>query len=270
MHLQAWLTDAAQQLEAAGIGTARLDCLVLLEDLLHKNRTHLLAHPETGLTVEQLRVLAQQVQRRSGHEPLAYIRGKTEFYGRDFLVDKRVLEPRPESETMIDLFKQLSEITHIIDLGCGSGALGITAHFLQPKAIVTLIDIDPGCLAVARTNLKKHNVPANVFQGDLLQPLPTDFPFANTVILANLPYVPETYQINQAALQEPRQAIFGGADGLDLYRQLFKQAAQLADKPHYILTESLPFQQEALRDIARGHSYDQLQKDDFIQLFGVY
>src|SRR4051812_18952492 len=94
-------------LRDAGIGTARLDAMVLLEDCLSKDRAHLLAHPELELTAEQEKLLDAQIKRRLAHEPLAYIRGKTEFYGRDFLINKYVLEPRPESETIIDLLKKL-------------------------------------------------------------------------------------------------------------------------------------------------------------------
>lgn len=273
MLINDWLTQAAEQLKTAGVGTARLDCLVLLEDILHKNRTHLLAHPEIKLTDEQLKRLNRHVKRRCQHEPLAYIRGKTEFYGRQFGVDKRVLEPRPESETMIDLFKKLPAITHIIDIGCGSGALGITAHFSAPTAELTFIDIDPDCLKVTRANLKKHKIRAKVLHGNLLNPLSSVLLLDKAVLLANLPYVPTTYQINQAAFQEPKTAIFGGTDGLAVYRQLFDQISQRFTKhqakPAYILTECLPFQHKALAKIAKSHHYQQLKEDDFIQLFSV-
>ena len=105
MHVGDWLKTATQKLQQAGIATARLDCLVLLEDYLNTNRTQLLAHLERELTVEQIKWLSLRLVRRAKHEPLAYIRSKTEFYGREFIVNKHVLEPRPESETMIDLLK---------------------------------------------------------------------------------------------------------------------------------------------------------------------
>src|SRR5688572_20708013 len=101
------LALATRQLEAVDIPTARLDVLVLLEDLIGKDRTWLLAHSEHELTIDQLTTLDQQVARRAGHEPLAYIRGKTEFYGREFAVSPHTLEPRPETETMIELAKPL-------------------------------------------------------------------------------------------------------------------------------------------------------------------
>src|SRR5262249_19502845 len=99
---QDWLTRTERQLTDAGIGTARLDALVLLDDELNKSRTQLLAHPELLLSPKNMHVLKGLVSRRAQHEPLAYIRERTEFYGRAFLVSQAVLEPRPESETMIE------------------------------------------------------------------------------------------------------------------------------------------------------------------------
>src|SRR3990167_7586357 len=109
MRVEAWLKQATQELETAGIGTARLDCLVLLEDLTGKDRAYLLAHPEFPVKGSTFHKLEKQIEKRKKHVPLAQIRGKTEFYGREFIINQDVLEPRPESETMIELLKELIE-----------------------------------------------------------------------------------------------------------------------------------------------------------------
>ncbi len=270
LTMSQWLTKATKKLEESGIGTARLDALVLFEDATGKNRAWLLAHPETRLDKvardpTSSRLLDEWVERRAGHEPLAYIRGRTEFYGRKFKVDKRVLEPRPESETMIDLLKTLPlpKTRHIIDVGTGSGSLGITAALEIPGSTIELIDIDPGCLKVARQNLKLHKVTAELVHGDLLEKTkrPAD------VVLANLPYVPDSHTINEAAMQEPKIAIFGGLDGLNLYRKLFTQFTKNSQQPKYVLTESLPFQHQELEKIAGSHKYKLHKEDDFIMVF---
>ncbi|MCA9331426.1 peptide chain release factor N(5)-glutamine methyltransferase [Candidatus Saccharibacteria bacterium] len=270
MTISVWLAYAKDKLESAGIGTARLDSQLLLADILQQDRSWLMAHLDTIVTDETRAQLEPQLLERAKHVPLAYIRGKTEFYGREFLVDKRVLEPRPESETMIDILKKLpgsnESNLEIIDVGTGSGALAITAKLELPQATVVATDIDPGCLQVAETNASKHHVDINFTQGDLLEPI-SNAPGLSVVTLANLPYVPDDYQINQAAMQEPRLAIFGGSDGLDPYRKLFAQAASFYDKPSYILTESLPPQQKQLALIAARHGFRQIQTDDFIQVF---
>src|SRR3989344_7663067 len=96
------LKKATNTLKAANIGSAQLDALVLLEDEVGHDRTWILANPEQSILAHSLKKLNKKLVRRANHEPLAYIRGFSEFYGRRFKVNKRVLEPRPESETMIE------------------------------------------------------------------------------------------------------------------------------------------------------------------------
>lgn len=265
MKVGTWLHDATQELLSAGIETARLDCLVLMEDILNKNRTHLLAHPDEELTIAQLDTLKQYIVRRANHEPLAYIRGHTEFYGRTFLVDKHVLEPRPESETMIEMLlaAALPAQPHIADIGTGSGALGITAALELRTAHVDLIDIDHAALAIAEKNVNMFSIKSKLIQSDLL----TNLSITYDVILANLPYVPDNFHINPAAQAEPRIAIFGGPDGLDLYRRMFAQISQLKRKPLFVFTETLPPQHENLALIAKDAGLHVTAHNDFIQQF---
>lgn len=277
MMLQQFLGDIQQQLERADVSTARLDCLVLLEHVLSKNRAYLLAYPELEINNTQVRHVQKLINQRARHMPLAYIIGKTEFYGREFIITPAVLEPRPESENIIDVLKVLAnkhynsaqENIRIIDVGTGSGALGITAALEIPGSQVILTDIDEAALDIARQNCQHFELDIPCTVNDLLAPaanLETNF----DIVLANLPYVPNDYQINKAALHEPTRAIFGGLDGLDLYRRMFVQLQQLTDlKPSHILTESLPFQHEALSAIAKKQGYTEILNDDFIQLFSI-
>ncbi len=301
MIVQEFLKSSVAKLKRAGIGTARLDCLVLLEDATGHDRAWLLAHPEYKLNVKgrTFHKLVKQVTQRQKHIPLAQIRGKTEFYGREFIINKYVLEPRPESETMIELLCRLDpfdfaqsklrgEISRqakddliIVDVGTGSGALAITAKLEIPKAEVIATDIDPHCLKIARQNASKHNANIKFYRSNLLNFLDSkkyktmfnlDYRSNKVksrqyVVLSNLPYVPDSYEINQAALHEPKIAIFGGPDGLDLYRQMFEQISKLDQKPAFVLTESLPFQHKGLATIAKKVRYKQIKEEDFIQVF---
>ena len=286
MNTEDWLNQATSQLEAADIGTARLDCLVLLGDLTDKNRAWLLAHSEFELSSQQLAKLNKKVAQRVEHTPLAYIRGFTEFYGRKFAITPDVLEPRPESETMIELLKDIvarhetrdssrknSQLEtrdprlSVIDVGTGSGALAITAKLELPKTEVTAIDIDPKCLKIAKQNAKTLNAEIVFFQGDLLTPLGSRVYNLPSVILANLPYVPRSWRINRAAEQEPRIAIDGGSDGIDVYRRLFDQIKELSGPPRYVLTEALPPTHKNLAQLARLAGYRQLKSQDFVQVF---
>jgi release factor glutamine methyltransferase len=266
MKLEEWLRNATQRLNDAGITSSRLDVLVLLEDALNTNRTQILAHPETVLTDVQLSELDAKVARRAQHIPLAYLRGHVEFYGRDFLVNEHVLVPRPESETMIELLLQLKLKQHIklADVGTGSGVLGITAALVLGLEHVYLTDIDASALELAGRNAKRHKVPVKLAQKNLIN----DYNEVFDVLLCNLPYVPNEGPINKAAGHEPSLALFGGPDGLDVYRELF---LQLVNQPHdmakFVLTESLPHQHTELTRIAKTAGFEQTKHQDFIQVF---
>lgn len=267
-----FLARAVQELSKAGIATTRLDTLVLLEDVLNTNRAHILANPDLLITHSQYQKLQKVVSRRLEHEPLAYIRKTTEFYGRNFYVDHRVLEPRSESEAIIDLVKELDlpTDTTIIDVGTGSGALAITTKLEIPSALVVGSDIDRGCLKVAARNAKRLSADVLFMRSDLLTSLKLAPATTQAVmLLCNLPYVPNDSHINQAAAHEPAMAIFGGPDGLDLYRRLFEQTTTLTPQPIYIITESLPPQHQHLQTIAEQSNYSLLKTTDFIQLFGL-
>lgn len=265
MRLKNLLSRGQKKLDEAGIPSARLDCLILLEDMLHKDRSWILAHPEYEITASQIRKLDRKLDRRIKHVPLAYIRGHTEFYGRKFKVNRHVLEPRPESETMIELLLNLKlpNKPAIADIGTGNGALGITAALEIPGSRVDLYEISSGALAVAKHNVHMHELHLHARKMNLLsRPLrPYD------ALLCNLPYVPDSWEINQAALAEPKIAIFGGKDGLDLYRKLFKQLQRFTWKPSYVITESLPPQHEALAAIAVEYGFTIHSSSDFIQIF---
>lgn len=273
MKIAEWLKQAEMKLTEAGIGSAQLDALILLEDELGKDRAHLLAHPEIILETPAqgytLCRLEAKLERRLKHEPMAYIRSFSEFYGRNFKIDKRVLEPRVESEAMIELLLNLNlpAAPQIADIGTGSGALAITAKLELPEAQVLATEIDKAALEVAKQNAKELGADIKFLQGDLLQPLLSTNYYLPTTILANLPYVPNNWQINEAAAMEPRVAIFGGVDGLDLYRRLFGQISARAHMPQFVLTESLPPQHQKLSDIAASHQYKLHKSNDFIQVF---
>lgn len=272
MNIGQHIKKSSVLLKNSGIETATLDVLILLEDILNVNRAQLLAHPDSELTIKQQKILGLQIKRRKNHEPLAYIRGKTEFYGHEFMVNKHVLQPRPESETMIDMLKKLNLKTpKIADIGTGSGVLAITAKLEITKAQIIAIDIDKKALDVARQNARKHKVTVKFLQGNLLEPIYKLGPkTGGLVLLCNLPYVPNNFHTNLSVGYEPKHAIFGGSDGLDLYRELFNQLDPSFVSQHtvpYILTESLPVQHKALARIAQKKGYALRQTTDFIQLY---
>jgi release factor glutamine methyltransferase len=270
MTIKEWLVQAEQRLKLEDITTARLDSLVLLSDKLNKSKAWILANDDTLISSEDQRVLAKLVDQRSKHIPLAFVRGKTEFYGRNFVINSHVLEPRPESETMIDLLKSLplngskrTTLIHLLDIGTGSGALAITSQLELNNAQVDACDIDEKALEVAKSNVDLFTLNISVIKSDLLSSISKSY----EVFLCNLPYVPDDFAINRAAMHEPELAIYGGPDGLDLYRKLFNQLMTYQNKPLYILSESLPPQHSKLAEIALKSGYTVHSEEDFIQVF---
>lgn len=269
-----WLKAATEKLKEAGVATARLDCLVLLEDVLNKDRSYILAHGEEEIDTTTRKKLDEQIKRRIKHEPLSYIRQKSEFYGREFMVTPDTLEPRPETETMIMLLRNLvqsteSRVQSVIDIGTGSGCIAITVKLENPNLEVFATEINKNALLVAKKNARNLGADIAFYQGDVLSPLPDAVLSTSYSVLANLPYVPDSHTINQAAMFEPKVAIFGGSDGLDLYRQLFDQIKELNHKPTYVLTESLPFQHQDLEAVAKSAHYVLQKTEDFVQLFAI-
>lgn len=268
MQISTWLKSSENKLKIANILTSRLDSIILLEDTMGKDRAWLLAHPEYELNMKQIEILNNQIQRRFQHEPIAYIRCKSEFYGREFKVNKHTLEPRPETETIIEMLKglALTKPLTIVDIGTGTGCLAITAKLEFPDCRVVATDIDSKCIQTSRKNAEHYKTSIEFRQGNLLEPFRNDLS-EEWLIIANLPYVPDDHVINKAATFEPKHAIFGGPDGLDLYRIMFQQIDGINNKPIYILTESLPFQHTKLSTIARKSGYKQIKETDFSQCF---
>jgi release factor glutamine methyltransferase len=275
VNVSAWLADAQSHLVSAGITTARLDCLVLLEDAIGKDRSWLLSHPEYELQGSEIEILHTKVVQRAKHIPLAYLRGHAEFYGREFAVSEHTLVLRGLAAD-----GKLPAEPRILDIGTGSGCIAITAALELPQAHVSACDIDKKCLQMAAQNAAALGAHVQFFASDLLDSAePSNHAesggtsMSYDILLANLPYVPDNFQINTAATHEPRHALFGGPDGLDLYRRLFAQTtmqdkqSSVEAKPLYILAESLPPQHESLAHIVKAAGYRLQQTDDFIQLF---
>ena len=256
MSVGEFLTVNTALLRDAGIHTARLDCLVLLSDILNTNSAHILAHLDSPLTNRQQHALESAIQRRVTHEPLAYIRNTCDFFGRSFYVNRYTLVPRPESESMIELLQEMPVLQSetVIDVGTGSGALAITAKLERPQAVVIGLDISRRSLAVAKRNAVSLGAEVSFMQSDLLTSL-QPCPPAPVTLLCNLPYVPASYTINQAASYEPSIALFGGIDGLNLYRRLFRRLDVWQTGGLCLITESLLEQHETLASIAKKHRF---------------
>lgn len=265
MTISDWLIDSMVLLQKAEVHGARKDCLILLADAFEKDKSWVHAHAQEKLTTDQVLMLDAQVARREKREPLAYIRGKQAFYGRDFLVNRSVLIPRPESESFITLLKEIKP-RYIDDIGTGSGCLAISAALELPNSQVFAIDNDLRALRVARANAKELGAKVGFVHSDMLR---STTPIGNDkkAIIANFPYVPDGFVVSQEIGYEPKHAIFSGEDGLDHYREFWKQVSELDDKPAYILTEALLDQHLDTEELAEKAGYKLQKTDVLVQLF---
>jgi release factor glutamine methyltransferase len=253
------LAQAARRLRNDGVDSPQLDAELLLVHVLQSNRASVLTWPERRLTPKQLTAFRDLVARRGAREPLAYIVGHREFFGLDFLVDPRVLIPRPESELLVEqalsIATELQTSTPqptITDVGAGSGAIAVTLAVRLPQAAIYALDSSPGALEVTAENARRHGVSDRVLclEGDLLAPLPG----AVDLIVANLPYVTTNeWQGLPPEIRdhEPRAALDGGPDGLAFIRQLLALAAPHLRPGGSILLEIGASQGAAVTDLAR-------------------
>jgi release factor glutamine methyltransferase len=236
-------------------GSASLDVQTLLGEVLAVNRVYLLAHPERELTPEQAQRFTTLVDRLAAGEPLPYILGRRAFYDRDFAVTPAVLIPRPETELLLE--QALAFVKHkpdsvVVDVGTGSGALAVTLVALYPQAQVYATDISPDALNVARLNAQTHSANVTFYQGNLLEPL-IEHSIQVDMLMANLPYIATGDLPNLAVSKyEPRLALDGGADGLDLIRELLRHVPVVCKSNTLVLLEIGPDQGRAVLDLAHN------------------
>lgn len=223
-RILAW---GVQSLQEAGIPTARLDAEVLMGAVLGLSRTQVLTRSHTTMLRHPRGHYVTLIQRRLRGEPVAYMLGRKEFYGRDFFVDRRVLIPRPETEELVDRCLDVLEgrpAPRVADIGTGSGAIAVTLAAERPDATIIATDVSADALTVAENNARRYQVNLTFRQGSLLEPLQGELPF--DLIVANLPYVgtdeAETLSADVRDF-EPHTALFAGADGTALFPLLFEQ-----------------------------------------------
>lgn len=264
-----WLHTATNQLKEAGIPSARLDAEIILAHTLRRSRTYLHAHDDEILGDRDEEIANARLLLRCDRTPVAYIIGHKEFYGRRFKVTPSTLIPRPESETVITLLKELlpkglsliqEQPQRLVDIGTGSGCLGITAKLEMPELSVTLCDISNHALNVAKTNAKNLEADVTILRSNLL----ADYPFAPSIILANLPYVDPQWERSPETNYEPKEALFADDSGLALIKQLIDEASVRLTKDGLVLLEADPRQHSAIARYAKSHGFAVRGHRDFI------
>jgi release factor glutamine methyltransferase len=246
------LTAAIEAFEAAGIQMPRLDAEVMLTSITGRDRSDLVASPETTLTPAESRSFSTAVRRRLRREPVAYILGTKGFRHIDLIVDPRVLVPRPESEMLVELALERRPST-VLEIGTGSGAIALAVADEIPGCEVLATDISADAVAVARANAVNLGLDDRVefIEGSL--PDEGDF----DLILANLPYVAESDRLEpEVRSWEPDVAVFGGKSGYEVFESVLAELAESSITTRTIGLEIGQDQGEVVGELVRGAGFE--------------
>lgn len=243
--IKSWLLQSSRDFLQAKIPSPHLDAELIMRHILKKDSTWLVAHDDKIIPKEDLQKLEFCKLQRLARTPIAYIVGKKEFYGRDFYVTKDTLIPRPESEDILEILKNINSqkpIDSLIDVGTGSGVLGITAkkEFKIPEVI--LIDVSIKTLLVAEKNAKNLKTKVILKNSSLLR----DFNDISGIVVANLPYVDKSWETSPETEHEPSLALFANQNGLELIDTLIQQTKTKMTEGDLILESDLRQHQEII------------------------
>lgn len=232
MTLAEWLAQAEARLSEVGVPEPRLDSQLLAAFGLGQSRSWVLVHPERLVDASQLDDL---LARRESREPLAYITGEREFYGRVFRVRPGVLIPRQETETLVEAVMSLAPRS-ILDIGTGSGCLAVTLALELPGSEVMGVDISDAALAVARENGDRLAASVDWLLGDLFAPVAGR---RFDVIVSNPPYVNPASELQPEVRSfEPASALFAAEHGLAMYRRLAREAGSCLEPGGSLIVEA--------------------------------
>jgi release factor glutamine methyltransferase len=268
------LQNTADFLARKGIESPRLNIEHLLADALGKRRIDLYLEFDRTLSEEELAPLRDKVRRRIEGEPLQYLLGSWDFFGRPFRTDQRALIPRPETEILVEIAlkvirAQPSSRNRLLDVGTGSGVLAITFALECPSLQVIGSDVSPSALNLARENAERQELDHRIewIESDLLNSVVGPFDF----LVANLPYIPsgQLPKLSREVQHDPRVALDGGTDGLAVIRRLLDEAPSVLSKGAFLILE-VGFDQanrvadlmaeQKLRDISIENDYQGVRR----------
>jgi release factor glutamine methyltransferase len=267
--LRQLLDRAIAHLEAHDVGSPRLNAEVLLMFTLGVDRAYLYAHPDRELTPEEISRYRDALEQRSQGVPSQYITGHQEFWGLDFIVTPAVLIPRPETEHVVETALELVrtqniERPRIVDVGTGSGCIALALAHELPNADIHAVDVSPAALESARANAARLQLAERVHfaESDLLgffnRHSEIDNPkFLFDFVVSNPPYVGECEADKvqrEVKKYEPKVAVFGGYEGIDIIRRLVPQAQALLKPGGWLLMEIGYTQECAVRALLEGWS----------------
>jgi len=255
MNITDWLRHAQGVLTETGCPDPEIDARWMAEDVLRMTRTDLKFEGEREVLPKELARLNAMLSRRAAGEPVQYILETADFMGLRFHVDRRVLIPRQDTETLVEnaliaLSGQAEPA--VLDLCCGSGCIGLSLKSLCPRAQVVLTDVSKDALEVAKLNAEQLSVDVEFHHGDLYKAVGRA---RFDLIASNPPYIPhgDMAALQREVLHEPAMALDGGADGLDFYRRIASEAPNHLNAGGAIYLEVGLGEAEAVLALVREH-----------------
>jgi len=252
----------AQSLQRAQtLGLARIDVQLLHLHALGRDphdRAWLLVHDSDALPADVALRLDTLLRRRLAGEPIAYITGFKEFFGLNLQVDPRVLDPRPDTEILVEWALELlpqDAPLRVLDLGTGSGAVALALQHQRPACTVTAVDTSADALAVANANARRLNLPVQCLLSHWMDAVSGPF----ELIVSNPPYVADDDPHLAALTHEPLSALTSGVDGLDDIRQIIAQAPSRLTPGGWLLLEHGWDQAVSVQDLLREAGFVQVQ-----------
>lgn len=240
---------------------------ILLAELLNKNPLELLTCLDEKVEPEKVELYKKEIEALRNNKPLQYVIGNVNFYGNKFTVNENVLIPRFETEELVE--KTLERIKKIfpnkkikiLDIGCGSGAIGITLKKNLPESEVTLLDISKEALEVAKENAKNLNVDVKFIESDVFENVNDTY----DLIISNPPYIRENEEIEDIVKNnEPHLALYAGKDGLDCYKKIFKDIKKHLNGRYLIALEIGMYQAPSIINMTNyflGKNIIEIEKD---------
>ena len=231
---------------------------ILLGDLLNLNPLELLVHLNDEVPEDKMKIYTKEIEALKNNKPIQYVLGHINFYGEDFYINENVLIPRFETEELVEntikIAKELfTNPVEILDIGCGSGVIGLTLEKKLSTKTVDLIDISEKALEVTNKNCGNLNSKANVFQSDCLSNVERKY----DIIISNPPYIKDDEQIEDIVKNnEPHEALYAGEDGLDCYRKILKDINKNLKDKFLIAFEIGSDQGKAIEDITNNYLKD--------------
>jgi release factor glutamine methyltransferase len=256
-----WTTGFLKQ---KGVDSPRLEAELLLAHARRCQRIRLYTDIDNALSESERIQMRESVQRRAKREPLAYIIGTREFYGRSFEIGQGVLIPRPETEILVDVCLEhipKDQPRTVVEVGFGSGCIAVTIARQRPLCQVTATDLSERAMEIATRNVQKLEVTDRVtlLSGDVLEPLLEDGVLFDGLI-SNPPYIRDDERESlqpEVALHEPAEALFAGKDGLDIVRRIAADSSKILKPGAFIALELDPAQCEYVTELLKSAGFTQ-------------